>query len=82
LPGGLGDATLGVVERKMNPKLTVLALLAVGFAVFVMLAGGSGQSIQPFPAPALSPDPARWLNSAPLKLGDGRVYLVELWSYG
>ncbi|HEY3355890.1 MAG TPA: hypothetical protein VGQ83_21735 [Polyangia bacterium] len=68
---------------KPRRPYVVIALLAIGFALFVMATGNKGAPVTPYRAPDLSRNPARWVNSAPLDpQTDRKVYLVEAWSYG
>jgi len=66
------------VRRKIGTGLLIGAVVLV----VIGLAAPRGRRVDPFPAPKLSQDPAAWLNSVPMAPGDGRVYLVEVWSYG
>jgi hypothetical protein len=66
----------------MRRRLGIGLLIAAAVLVLVTLAGPRGQQVKPYPAPLFSRNPAAWLNSIPLGPGDGRVYLVEVWSYG
>jgi len=66
----------------MRRKVGIGLLIAASVLVLVTLAGPRGGRVEPYPAPAFNRDPAAWINSAPIGPGDGRVYLVEVWSYG
>ncbi len=66
------------MRRKIGTALLIGAVALVVFS----LAAPRGRRVEPFPAPPFSRDPAAWLNSVPVGPGDGRVYLVEVWSYG
>jgi hypothetical protein len=68
---------------KPRRGFTVVALLAVAFGLYMLFFGGTrGGVVTPYAAPVLAADPGRWLNSPPLALGNGKVTLVEIWSYG
>jgi hypothetical protein len=66
----------------MRRKVGTVLLIAAAALVLVSLAAPRGRRVTPFAAPAFSRDPAAWINSVPVGPGDGRVYLVEVWSYG
>ena len=66
----------------MRRKLGIGLLIAAAVVVVLSLAAPRGRRVEPFPAPPFSRDQAAWSNSIPVAPGDGRVYLVEVWSYG
>jgi hypothetical protein len=66
----------------MRRRLGIGLLIAAAVLVLVTLAGPRGHRVTPFPAPPFHRDPGVWINSIPVGPGDGRVYLVEVWSYG
>jgi hypothetical protein len=65
----------------MRRKVGIALLIAASVLVLVTLARPRGQRVTPFPAPPFNRDPGAWINSVPVGPGDGRVYLVEVWSY-
>lgn len=66
----------------MRRKIGTVLLIGAGVLVVFGLAAPRGRQVEPFPAPQFSRDPGAWLNSVPVGPGDGRVYLVDVWSYG
>ena len=66
----------------MRRRIGIGLLIAAAVLVVFSLAAPRGGRVEPFPAPPFSRDPAVWINSVPTGPGDGRVYLVEVWSYG
>lgn len=65
----------------MQRRLGIGLLIAAAVLVLWNIAGPRGHRVEPFPAPPFNRDPAAWINSIPTGPGDGRVYLVEVWSY-
>jgi hypothetical protein len=66
----------------MRRRIGVGLLVGAAVLVVVALAGGRGGVVTPYRAPEFAKDPRMWVNSGPLQPGDGRVFLVEVWSYG
>ena len=66
----------------MRRKVGIALLIGAVARVVFSLAAPRGRRVDPFPAPAFNRSPGAWLNSIPVGPGDGRVYLVEVWSYG
>jgi hypothetical protein len=65
----------------MRRRIGTVLLIAATALVLVALARPRGHRVDPFPAPPFNRDPGAWINSVPEGPGDGRVYLVEVWSY-
>jgi hypothetical protein len=65
----------------MRRKVGIALLIAASVVVILALTGQRGQRVTPFPAPPFNRDPGAWINSVSVGPGDGRVYLVEVWSY-
>jgi hypothetical protein len=66
----------------MRRKIGTVLLIAAAVLVVFTLAAPRGNRVEPYPAPPFNRDPAAWINSVPMGPGDGRIYLVEVWSYG
>jgi hypothetical protein len=66
----------------MRGRLGIGLLIAAAVLVVVALVAPRGQRVEPFPAPPFNREPGAWINSVPVGPGDGRVYLVEIWSFG
>jgi hypothetical protein len=75
-------ATLRYTLASMPHRFAVLALLAAAFFALLLFGGSTGSRVPPYPAPPLSANPQRWLNTEPIRPGHDRIALIEIWSYG